>query len=235
MTRLHILVEGDSEEAFVSDTLRPHLAMFGVFVGTPYMLWTKHLPQGGGYRGGVSKWEKIHKDLRNLLGDTNAMVSTMLDCYGLPADFPGKSGLTTADAKEGYSMVEKLQKRFAAEIGSRRFIPFLTLFEFESLVFSSPKVTAAHFGLSEPKRTKLEHAIQSIVDSAKSVELINGGKNTYPKKRLVSLLEEQGILYGEVRHGSAILQKIGIPAIRAACPHFNAWLTRLESLGADPR
>jgi hypothetical protein len=29
----------------------------------------------------------------------------------------------------------------------------------------------------------------------------------------------------------SLLQKIGISAIRGACPHFNDWLARLEALG----
>jgi len=63
------------------------------------------------------------------------------------------------DAKDGhvygYSVVEELEKRFAVEIGNERFIPFLTLFEFEALVFSSPMEIANHF-----ESPKLESAIQ---------------------------------------------------------------------------
>jgi len=51
MTRLLMLVEGQSEEIFVKQTLTPHLADHGVFV-QPIVLWTKRLGSGGGYRGG---------------------------------------------------------------------------------------------------------------------------------------------------------------------------------------
>lgn len=56
MTRLLILVEGQSEEIFVKHTLTPHLAQYGVFVESPIVLWTKRQPSGGGFRGGVSNW-----------------------------------------------------------------------------------------------------------------------------------------------------------------------------------
>ena len=54
MTRLLMLVEGQSEEIFVKHTLAPHLAQHGVYVQPPIVLWTKRLPSGGGFRGGVS-------------------------------------------------------------------------------------------------------------------------------------------------------------------------------------
>jgi hypothetical protein len=31
-------------------------------------------------------------------------------------------------------------------------------------------------------------------------------------------------------HGPLLAMEIGLPAIRAACPRFDAWLTRLEHL-----
>ena len=47
MTRLLMLVEGQSEESFVKRTLAPHLAGYGVFVQV-IVLWTKRLASGGG-------------------------------------------------------------------------------------------------------------------------------------------------------------------------------------------
>ena len=43
MTRLLMLVEGQSEEIFVKHTLTPHLAQHGVYVQSPIVLWTKRL------------------------------------------------------------------------------------------------------------------------------------------------------------------------------------------------
>jgi Domain of unknown function (DUF4276) len=37
-----------------------------------------------------------------------------------------------------------------------------------------------------------------------------------------------------VLQGSAIIQRIGLDVIRTQCPHFNEWLTKLESLGQSP-
>jgi len=91
MTRLLMLVEGQSEEIFVKRTLAPHLAQQGVYVQPPIVLWTKRLPSGGGFRGGVSNWNQIRRSLLPLTRDGDAWVSTLLDFYGLPKDFPGLS------------------------------------------------------------------------------------------------------------------------------------------------
>ena len=85
MTRLLMLVEGQSEEIFVKQTLTPHLADHGVFV-QPIVLWTKRLGAGGGYRGGVSNWNQIKRSLLPLTLDTDAWITTLLDFYGLQAD-----------------------------------------------------------------------------------------------------------------------------------------------------
>jgi hypothetical protein len=221
MTRLLVLVEDQSEEWFVRDTLAPHLAASGVYA-KPTIVLTQRLPQGGGRRGGIGNWGTIRENLRTLLNDTDAWVSTMLDLYGLPADFLGKEDMSGS----GNAMAEGLEKQFAAAIGNPRFIPFLTLHEFETLIYSSPRVAAEHF-----IAPKLEDALQSTVSSVGSPEMIDGGENSHPKARLAHLLKDQGRAYRPVPDGAAILNKIGVPAIRAACGHFDAWVGQLETLG----
>lgn len=89
MTRVLMLVEGQSEEIFVKTTLGPYLEeKYCVYV-SPIVLWTKRLAVGGGFRGGVSGWEQIRKNLLPLTFDTHAWITTLLDFYGLPDDFPG--------------------------------------------------------------------------------------------------------------------------------------------------
>ena len=72
MTRLLMLVEGQSEEIFVKRVLTPHLASYGVHVAHPVVLWTKRLPAGSGFRGGAVGWQQILGDLRRLLRDSDA-------------------------------------------------------------------------------------------------------------------------------------------------------------------
>lgn len=50
------------------------------------------------------------------------------------------------------------------------------------------------------------------------------------KKRIRKRLEGYRVGFRKTT-AVALRKEIGIPAIRAACPHFAAWLDRLESLG----
>lgn len=220
MTRLLMLVEGQSEEIFVKHTLTPYLAQHGVYVQSPIVLWTKRLPSGGGFRGGVSNWSQIRRDLLPLTRDGDAWVTTLLDFYGLPEDFPGlPEALGAGNAQE---KIIALQERFAAEVNHQRFIPFLALHEFEAWLFSAPDAVEAHFG-----KAHLAERLRNAMREAGAPELINHGATTHPKARLQSLVGA----YKETSDGPTLLEKIGIAAVRAACPHFDSWLQRLETLG----
>ena len=66
-------------------------------------------------------------------------------------------------------------------------------------------------------------------ETAGGPESINQGKETHPSKRR----EGYGIGFRKTA-GVAALKEIGIPAIRAACPHFACWLGLLEGIpGTD--
>lgn len=219
MTRLLILVEGQSEEIFVKQTLTPYLAQFGVYLQPPIILWTKRLSAGGGHRGGTSHWEQIRKNLKPLLSDSDAWVTTLLDFYGLPEDVPGwQTALAQPDRRLA---VADLQQEIAQQFQHPRFIPFLALHEFEAWLFAAPQVVAEHFGRSDVQQ-KLEQAIAEVGEP----ELINHGKTTHPKARLDAL----NVGYKETADGATIMQKIGIEAIRTTCPHFAAWLQTLQNL-----
>ncbi len=221
-----MLVEGQSEELFVKHTLAPYLSERGVYLPAkgPSLLFTKRMPSGGGFRGGVSSWGQILNNLKPLTQDSDAWVTTLLDFYGLPDDFPGyQETLKTANAP--HQKVVAVQARFAAEIQQPRFIPFLALHELESWLFSSPRAVAAHF--DEPA---LSNQLEEVVRHAGEPECINHGPLTHPKARLKQLQPS----YKETSDGATLLDKIGIDAIRTACPHFDSWLTRLEGLSAQP-
>jgi hypothetical protein len=62
-------------------------------------------------------------------------------------------------------------------------------------------------------------------------EDINDGELTAPSKRLIA--EVPDYEYLKAVAGPAIAAQIGLPALRAACPHFHTWITRLEGLVLD--
>lgn len=152
--------------------------------------------------------------------DGDAWVTTLLDFYGLPDDFPGyQEALGPGDPR---LHVRVLQDRFAMEIGHARLIPFIALHEFEAWLFSAPDVVAGHFN-----SVALAAKVRKAVEQAGEPELINQGPDTHPKARLRGM----GASYKETSDGPILIEKIGIPAIRGACSHFAGWLDRLEALG----
>ena len=218
MTRLLILVEGDSEELFVKKVLSPHLARFGVYAVATGVV-SKRLANGRKFTGGNS-WSNVQKSLQPLLANSGAWVTTLLDFYGLPEDFPGVLGLATLPVN-ARNRTEYLQNQLSVAMGNpQRFIPFLVLHEFETWYFASPDQVAEYYG--EPSVAEL---MKQTCRALGGPENINHGKETHPSKRL----EGYGIGFRKTS-GVAILKEMGLESIRASCPHFNTWLNQLEKL-----
>ncbi len=110
MTRLLVLAEGDSEELFVQNILAPHLEHFGVYARATGVV-SKRLASGRQFTGG-NRWSNVRLSLQALLADSDAWVTTLLDFYGLPDNFPGLSGLPSPSgpALDAVQHVENLNR-----------------------------------------------------------------------------------------------------------------------------
>jgi hypothetical protein len=220
MKRIHILVEGQTEETFVKDALASHLLARNLSL-VPVILKTKRLKSGGHFKGGITSYTQVKGDLGRLLADSSAAcVTTMLDFYGLPEDFPGAS---TRPAGTCYERVEHVERAFAADLLHPRFLPYLALHEFEALLFTD----LARCALAFSDVPEVIPALQKHRDSVKSPEEINEGPKTAPSKRIL----EAYPAYQKTLHGPLAVLEIGLAPLRAACPHFNQWVSRLEGLG----
>lgn len=216
MKRLLILVEGPTEERFVKLVLSPHLLARSV-VAIPRILVTKRVDNGPNFKGGVTSWDQIKRDLRNLIGDTNAAgITTLIDYYGLPKDVPGMS------TRKGSSEVRvaHVEKAIADQFRERRLRPFLMLHEFEAMLFTNIEKWAHRFD-DVTAIARLRNDVAGL-----EPEDINETPQGAPSKRILRRLEE----YEKPLHGPDALNDIGLDAIRDACPHFAAWLTWTESL-----
>jgi len=219
MTQVLILVEGQTEELFVNQVLGPHLHTFAVYPRAT-CICTSKVQGRRQHRGGhAGKYEPIRRDLFQLLKNPHvAVVSTMIDFYGLPSDFPGKASQPTSDC---FQQVKHLEQSFAADVQDPRFIPFLMLHEYEALLFASPEAIADAF----PGNWVAD--LKAIRDAFDSPEEIDDSPQTAPSKRLEALLTQ----YRKAYHGPLIAEQIGLLAIRNECRHFADWVTRLESFG----
>jgi hypothetical protein len=218
MKRVLVLVEGQTEETFVRDTLTAHLAPHGVHP-TAVILKTKRIKSGGVFRGGVTSTAQVLGDIRRLIGDTGATcVTTMLDYYALPADFPG---MATRPAGDLYKRIAHAEQAFAAAVGDLRFLPHLVLHEYEAWIFSDPYACDWVF-----EDSAVPAKLAGIARAAGGAERIDEGPTTAPSKRVADVFPG----YRKTLHGPMAVEAIGILALRTACPHAAAWLQRLETL-----
>ena len=93
MTRLFVLVEGQTEETFVNHVLAPHLYCQG-FAAVSARLFGNARQRSR--RGGIRSWQSAKRDIvRHLDEDREAAVALMVDYYGLPQTgeraWPGRS------------------------------------------------------------------------------------------------------------------------------------------------
>ncbi len=218
-SKVLIYVEGQTEERFVKQLLAPHLLRLGVFA-TPMIAKTKLTLVGPHFKGGITSYAKVKRDLLRLLGDTSAAaVTTMIDYFHLPEEFPGKSSPPGGTCQE---RVAYLERELAQDVGHTRFVPYLQLHEFEALLFAGPQEIADAF----PGEGHQEEVV-AIRAQFESPEEIDDGETTAPAKRLEALFPG----YQKPFHGPLITARIGLERIRAECAHFRNWLAMLERLG----
>lgn len=224
MVRLYLTVEGQTEQAFAVDVLQPHLAGFGVFVVKP-RLTGLHGRRGDRIpRGGLlSTFGHAKRDIQRWLSEdqsAEARFSTMVDLYKLPRDFPGYAdAMRSADP---IVQAEVLEIALGEELADKRFVPYVQVHEFESLVLSEPQAFCSLFDNVQRRVEMLEKDIANY----DSPELINHGQHSHPKARIRTFIED----YDENVDGPLLAAAIGLKTIREKCRHFDRWLTILERL-----
>lgn len=220
MVKVLILVEGQTEEAFVKNLLGAYLRHRNVLM-IPVIVATKRLLTGDKKRGGFVPYARLRAEILRLLNDSSAVrVTTMLDYYGLAPDFPGRENPAGRTALEKVASVEQA---WAKDIHHQRFVPYLALHEFEAMLFTEPAEIASSFGLPA-----LQSSLQHIRESFPTPEDINDHEETAPSRRLGKLFPG----YNKPFYGELVAERIGIERIRTQCSHFNTWLATLESLAS---
>lgn len=221
MIRIHIIAEGPTEENFVTEVLRHQLSSQEIYVDARLL----GVP---GHKGGAVRWQRLRKDIRELLlGDPTAYTTTFFDYFRMGDDFPG---YPYADAKTTGAKRKAVENGIVqglVEFGLScddlsRFVPYVQMHEFEGLLFSAPARFAAGI-----YRKDLVGAFQEIRDAYPTPEDINDGAKTAPSKRVEALFPG----YQKTVHGPLAALEIELATIREACYHFGDWLGRLESLG----
>ena len=203
MIRLAISVEGPTEEEFVKNVLADHLRSKGVE------------PQPILLNGNVTV-ERLASDIARLIWSFNR-VTSLVDFYG----FRDKNTATPEQLEQ--RILERVARKINRSWDQSRVIPYIQKHEFEGLLFSNVDAFANAIDATEESVEEL----RSIREKFPTPEDINDNSETAPSKRIVKVISQ----YEKVVYGSLIAMEIGLDAIRAECPRFSDWLTRLESLG----
>lgn len=223
MTIVHVICEGQTEEAFVKELLVEPFAKKGIYlmpglIGRP------------GHKGGNFKFERLYPDVQNrLTADNKCYCTTFFDFYGLPESFPGKAAHPTTamieTKAEGIqtALVELLTEKLG-ENAMQRFIPYVQMYEFEALLFSAPEKLASGIG-----RPELSEQFERIANDFPCPEMINNSPQTSPSKRIENLVTG----YEKPIMGALAALEIGLEVMRKKCQLFNAWLEQLEALATD--
>ena len=215
--RILVLVEGQTEENFVKRILSSYFFAKNIYL-KPTIITTKRVLRGIDHKGGVNSYKQVRNDLFPLLNDSSAdIITTMIDYYALPSDFPGYNNRPNSSC---YKRVEFMENEFSKNIDNHKFVAYMQLHEFESLVFANYKKLADVFIDKSSKLRKVEE----IYNSYNSPEEINENPESAPSKRLKNIFSN----YQKVLYSQLVLENSNIDEIRNSCPRFNSWLRNLE-------
>jgi hypothetical protein len=228
MARLLIHVEGQTEEVFVNEVLAGHLYDCGYSQVSARILGNARQRHR---RGGIRGWDSVSRDIvRHLSEDRACYASTMVDYYALPQSgdgaWPGRAAAGMLPYLAKAAAVESaLHRDITSAMGDgfnpQRFVPFVVMHEFEGLLFSDCQAFATGVGVSG-----LAGNLQAIRNQFATPEEINDSPLTAPSKRVEALIPG----YQKPLLGTLAALEIGLERIRAACPHFQDWLSQLERL-----
>ena len=223
-----MVVEGQTEEEFVNSILSAHLGQFDISTDARCVETSRSWSRI--FRGGLMDYRRAKKDLVLWMKeDRNAdsHFTTMFDLYALPGDFPEFD--IARRLTDPYRRVEALETAFARDVDHQRFVPYIQLHEFEALLLSDP----SHFASRFLGRDREVQNLINLSAQLPSPELIDDRPDFAPSKRIISELPDYEGTKSSV--GPLIAGKIGLALIRSKCPHFDAWISKLEQLGKPSR
>ncbi|MCR2053675.1 DUF4276 family protein [Actinomyces bowdenii] len=203
-----IVVEGQTEETLIKETLSPIAAMQGVFL-TPIVVRTSATQHGGGH------WRGYHAILCQLLAQPHwKTIGLLLDYYGYPLGAPGRDGFV-AGTTDWACLVDSLTHRYQ----DPRFVPLVVPHEIETLVLAAIDAGAGEGLLSASALRALRRAIRH----AGSVEAVNSHPDLSPSKRLQRADGD----YSKTVTGPLLIEEAGLPAVLERCPAFADWWERV--------
>lgn len=219
MKRLVVIAEGGTEKRFVDDMLRPYFQSLNLFNEVKCF----EIKQSG---GGISKYSHVKDNIIRVLYEHDVIVTTMIDYYRLPTNFPGTD--ESRDMQDHFERVRLLERAMKEDLEQTKkcqfnnFVPNIQLHEFETLIFSSIN----GFEVIPWLNSKSRETILNIIKQYPNPEEIDDAPETAPSIRLKKVIPG----YSKVVYGNNILKVTGMEIILEKCPHFRNWIETLISL-----
>ena len=173
MKRVVFIVEGDTEVSFIQKRVIPYLYSKGFTnpMNAQKILTNRKLNKKGGNVG----FEYLKNDVSRVAATKNVLITTLLDFFRLPTDFPGY----TTDSLRLPDMEQGIKEKVTEFMDASCFLPYIQRHEIESLMYTSMD----GFNVVVDDQESLDE-LQRIIDSYPTPEDINGGADTAPSKRL---------------------------------------------------
>lgn len=215
MKRLIIICEGQTEQEFCLNVLSPHLFnKYNINIQTPLIKRSM---------GGIVKWSILKKEIENYLLEKDAIVTTLIDYYGLyqKYNFPKwDEGEKIVDKIKRIGFLEDAMKEDISDNLRYRFIPYLQLHEFEGLLFNDIQI----FYDQVPKSNLVGiEELEKTFENYSNPEMINNSRETSPSHRLERIIKG----YNKPLYGHYFAEAIGIERIREKSPRFNQWIKNI--------
>lgn len=208
MKRLVFLVEGDTEIIFVEKHIIPFLysKSFQNPMNAQKIVTNRKLNK----KGGNVSYAYLKNDLTRVLSQGDVIVTTLLDFFRLPTNFPGYSS--------DVSRISEIEKSISNDFGGdKRIIPYIQKHELEALMFSSME----GFEIVVDDQRELT-ILAAVIAQYADPEDINSSPQGAPSKRLDEIFG-----YDKIADGELILEAIGIEAMIEKCPRFSNWMEKL--------
>ena len=213
--RLGFIVEGKTENDFVSAVLAPQLRSHGL------QLAQKHIRLDGNV-----SIDRLCTFIKETLPNFS-YVTTLVDCHGFK-----KAGTAYPEQLEN-----TLKEKCSTFTDSYKLIPYVQMHEFEALLFANIECICKTLSelvesgsVSEKKKGATTSCSEQLTDALNrnsgKPEKINNTDEGHPSKRIADYVHS----YNKAVHGLKIANCVGLDAMRKECPRFDNWLARLETL-----
>ncbi len=227
MKYINIIAEGKTEEVFVKDVLIKHFASIGKYISVRIIETGWDSRNNKPAKGGLLKYEWLKNDILKWIesdrGRTNTWYTTFVDLYAFPVDDKSPYSQTVRGMQNIYARIEALENAMGQSINHPTFIPYVQLHEFEALLLVEPDRLLTMYPEHQAAVKRLKGNIQGL-----NPEEINESPQTAPSKRIIQFLPEYEGQKAQV--GPMVAEDIGLHLLRERCPHFDAWITKLENL-----